>query len=1026
MLHAPSRSKPTDDPRGDRLRAALAEAAHALPAQGPISVFVHHNTLHSLTHLPFHDAIATASVELDAQGYLGEDAYRAAYARGRIDDADLDAALREHLHAIPHGHRARPLGPKALCRIALLHPLPVLSEAALAWQIEERGALARMRPDVPAGARASFLERSLRWMRTQRAAGDLERAAPEHPRASLEADVEGWALAALWHACRGVRSRARAPRSIADRVPSERSHRDLLLQVTGVDPARLVNPWLVRFCAAFLDQGMAAWSMPGRERGMLACFREELTTGWLPLPSAVARARGMVRDQVERGLDAEATVLEALEQLGVPPSAWSGFLTRVLLALPGWAGMVHRLEEHPEEREGSPAPSLLELTAIRLTLDRAAWARVAEEELGFQRSLAELPRFVASHGLVDAPERPAKQEASFRLFGLAQLAGLTAEDLGAMRARDKQALVDRLDAFDELTRRRIWQEAYEAHHREEALEVLHCAERRRRRRPRVAPARWQLTCCIDDRAESLRRHVEEVAPDAETFGVAGFYGLAIEYVGIDGARGSALCPAGVVPGHAVHEVPEPEHETWADARRARRAAIAKLSRITTQGTRDMVGGVLMTPLAGVAAAFPLVTRLLFPLVAERIRRHAKALLLPTPKTSLTHTRQEEEAIEAAEVREARPRGFTLREQVDRVAATLENMGLTRAVAPLVITLGHGSVSVNNPHESAYDCGACSGRHGGPNGRLFAALCNRPDVRRGLRERGIDIPDGTWFVGGLNNTANDEVVLYDTEEVPEALRPLLAEVREALDVARARDAHERCRRFDDTPLDLSPEAALRSVEARVGDLSQTRPEYNHATNSLCIVGRRSLTRGVFLDRRAFLVSYDPESDPDGTILERVLVAVGPVGTGISLEYYFSSVDNDRFGAGTKTPHNLSGLLGVMDGHASDLRTGLTAEMVEIHEPMRLLTVVESKPEVLLAIARRQPKAVGELVLNAWMQLVTIDPDDGTISRYVPSKGAFVRWEPRGGPVPIVRSSMAHYTGERGCLPLALIDEEAAHA
>ena len=137
------------------------------------------------------------------------------------------------------------------------------------------------------------------------------------------------------------------------------------------------------------------------------------------------------------------------------------------------------------------------------------------------------------------------------------------------------------------------------------------------------------------------------------------------------------------------------------------------------------------------------------------------------------------------------------------------------------------------------------------------------------------------------------------------------------------------------LTQSPDEALRHVEARAAHLAQPRPEYGHCTNASCIVGRRGVTRGLHLDRRAFLVSYDPTIDPDDAILERILAAVGPVGAGISLEYYFSSVDNETFGCGTKLPHNVTGLIGVMNGHQSDLRTGLPLQMVELHEPMRLL-------------------------------------------------------------------------------------------
>ena len=240
---------------------------------------------------------------------------------------------------------------------------------------------------------------------------------------------------------------------------------------------------------------------------------------------------------------------------------------------------------------------------------------------------------------------------------------------------------------------------------------------------------------------------------------------------------------------------------------------------------------------------------------------------------------------------------------------------------------------------------------------------------------------------------------------------------------AANSHERCRRFETASLDISVEDAHVHVEARSVDLAQTRPELGHATNAVCVIGRRWRTRGLFLDRRAFLVSYDPLTDANGDILARTLAAVGPVGAGINLEYYFSSVDRLGYGAGTKLPHNITGLIGVMDGHASDLRTGLPWQMVEIHEPVRLLVVIDATPDQILAAAAAVP-AVSRLVVNRWIQLVSWHPETGAL--YVFEHGGFVPYQPERSDIPVVERSVSWYAGRRDHLPPARVLAAASNA
>jgi uncharacterized protein YbcC (UPF0753/DUF2309 family) len=360
---------------------------------------------------------------------------------------------------------------------------------------------------------------------------------------------------------------------------------------------------------------------------------------------------------------------------------------------------------------------------------------------------------------------------------------------------------------------------------------------------------------------------------------------------------------------------------------------------------------------------------------------------------------------------------------DIVRRVLEDIGMGDRCSPLVLVFGHGSISLNNPHESAHDCGACGGGRGGPNARAFAQMANDARVRERLAGEGMPIAASTWFVGGQRNTCNNEVTLFDDHLIPEACRLLFERAMEAIDTTRRREAHERCRRFDGVPRWYPPAAALAHVQGRADDLAQPRPEYGHATNAFCVIGRRTRTRGLFLDRRAFLVSYDPTHDKDGAVLARIMAAVVPVVAGISLEYYFGYVDPTGYGCGTKLPHNVTSLLGVMDGAQSDLRTGLPWQMVEIHEPTRLAIVVEGTREQLSRVVEANPH-IERLVRNRWVWLASLDQDSGRL------------WELRSTgfvahsaehPLAVVRGeSAAWYQGKRGFLPpVALVPAGPLH-
>jgi uncharacterized protein YbcC (UPF0753/DUF2309 family) len=140
----------------------------------------------------------------------------------------------------------------------------------------------------------------------------------------------------------------------------------------------------------------------------------------------------------------------------------------------------------------------------------------------------------------------------------------------------------------------------------------------------------------------------------------------------------------------------------------------------------------------------------------------------------------------------------------------------------------------------------------------------------------------------------------------------------------------------------------------------------------------------------------------------------VAAGINLAYTLSRIDPIHYGCGTKLPHNITGLIGVMDGHASDLRTGLPWQTVEIHEPVRLLVVIEAPLERILAAIAGVP-AVQRLVTNRWVQLAAWGPPGTGLSLFM--DGRFAPYVPESDRLPTVERSIDWFGGHRGHLPPA---------
>ena len=971
MRHEPSASELSapDHP----LLGVLDELAHLLPAQGPISIFIHHNTLHAFEHLPFEEAVEHAAATLGREPFLAESRYRDKLASGRILAADVEALLGEQLGASGAAEVAGVASRFDLWRALVLYGIPAAAGQELSWILDETDALSRFRTDVPAGARAATL-------------GELDDRAGE-----------ARALHRLWTAC--VESVRRGPEPRVDRRPGPVRHRDWLLAAHGVDTDAWFHPPLIRFLAGYLDQGLAHWSMPERHLGIHGSFLEVYRT---PLAAQCGRwARALptiVAEDHAAGRSALDSITNSLAALGVTADEWAAYLRDELLALRGWAGIVRQIEERPDRVPARDLTVTLRgYLAVRLLFERAAL-----DEAARRLSCDPLPTLRAHlRDRVGEATPPTAIERAWPLFHVAQLCGLDASIVEQWTGETVVELEAELRVIDAVRRRRILHQAFERAVRYRMYDALSGHQTTARSHP---PA-FQAVFCIDEREESFRRHLEEIEPDCETLSTAGFFNVAMYHQGVTDAHPRPLCPVAIRPDHYVGEIDADVDRLTARSRQLQRRAAGFLGYNVHLGSRLAVRGAVLMTAFGWLSLIPLVLRVVFPWLSSRWSRVQETSTTPV-RTRLQLDRED------AEPPIGRYSGFTVREMADIVRRVLEDIGVTGRLAPLVLVVGHGSISLNNPHESAHDCGACGGGRGGPNARAFAQMANDPRVRELLAAEGLAIGASTCFVGAQRNTCDNTVTFFDEDLIPASRYELFGRARAAIEQARRGEAHERCRRFDAAPLWYPPRAALRHVEGRAADLAQPRPEYGHATNAFCIVGRRARTRGLFLDRRAFLVSYDPTRDDDGTHLARILAAVVPVVAGISLEYYFSYVDPTGYGCGTKLPHNVTSLLGVMDGAQSDLRTGLPWQMVEIHEPTRLALVVEGPRERLSRVVQGN-QTIERLVRNRWMWLAHLDSGSGELWEL--RADGFVRYVPQHPLGVVAGHSATWYQGKRGFLP-----------
>ena len=453
----------------------------------------------------------------------------------------------------------------------------------------------------------------------------------------------------------------------------------------------------------------------------------------------------------------------------------------------------------------------------------------------------------------------------------------------------------------------------------------------------------QAVFCIDVRSEVFRRALESVNPAIETLGFAGFFGLPLAH--------RECCTDARTP-----HLPVLLNPALASSRSVP-AAAEQAQRISARALRawGRFRQAAVSSFAFVEAAGP---GYAWKLVKDSLRMVPAAADAPAPRFDESLSAERKAAT---------------------AAAVLKAMSLTRGHGRLVVLLGHGAQVTNNPHESAYHCGACGGQTGEVSARLLAQLLNDPETRAGLPAEGVALPDDCLFVAGLHDTTTDEIRLYADTPSPGHAADLAA-ARGWFAEAAARARVERAARL--------PGARASTIAARARDWAEIRPEWGLAGCAAFIAAPRAVTRRRSLEGRAFLHSYDWRADAGFGTLELILTAPVVVASWISLQYYGSSVAPDLFGGGNKLVHNVVGGFGVVEGNGGRLRAGLPWQTVHdgerlVHEPLRLSVMVEA-PRAAIADVLARHAGVRALFDNGWLHLFVLE-DGRIVDRYRPGVG-----------------------------------------
>ena len=509
-----------------RIRAMVHVAGEAIPYFWPMRTFIHHNPLYGLEHLSFPEAVDQGRKLFHGRGYLPRASYQRYLAEGKVDIGALSSQIEQFLSGEP--------------QIAGLDRQHLL--LTLATSIAE-----------PVAGKTTLADSK-----------DIQSVLTEAPLPPFNIDTAALAF------------RLRAD------MPMARPLYVSVDELFGTDIGNTLNELVIKSCLDFFDEGQSVWQMPGREKGLFSA--------WSALAQRNLRLfiRGLhIKNILSAGDNPEDVIDYVMQELGVPEDAWLDYFTCELTRLHGWTGFIRWRgnAKYYHWNRNFPA-DLVDYLAIRLVLGLALLREHAHSK-GTPATVNELARHVneypevtylrrefhggqvlpaLAHEVEDAIDckRPARiarlmhqylgrkrtqeaQHAAARLRELAAAAGMQ-DAFGKLPPDAFMQLLTLLSRFEE-REGQMWLTAQEAQYMARLFDTLNLAEIAPREKRPFA----QIMFCIDVRSERIRRHLEKIG-DYQTYGIAGFFGVPVGFIGLEKGSETQLCPVVVTPRNLVLEL----------------------------------------------------------------------------------------------------------------------------------------------------------------------------------------------------------------------------------------------------------------------------------------------------------------------------------------------------------------------------------------------------------------------------------------------------------------------------------------